>query len=286
MKYWITILILSIITVSLTTLINPPSDLPPDLILASSIGSVLGLITMASVLGGIFYLFSRSMKSFFTGWLLAYLILSSGSLYEAFYTSNGTEKVGNETFVSDSNSYSNPRATDSMDKADQNMSFTLSDLEDNPTIFISHEYNFGIAFPGGNPNEIKGEFVEGTGSRFQFINDSTENVIIYSVTVINGKPIPKTVSTKDILNSTVDIYLELDSITEYENTKEFKNWGKRLVLFYDSVYPFGEIEIPKRTMILMDRQNAILYNLSVISDNRSILKKSLDDFASTFVLIE
>lgn len=240
-------------------------ELPAPLMILSAI---LGLVIFAapglSILLGIFGLFGKEKKSATFGILYSIGFVSIFS----FLSWYGGRDRGTHADVS----------TD----AD---SVTLSEFPENPHMFVSETYGFGIVFPNGNPDEINAEGMGTQGVRYQFLDEMAENPIVYSITAIKGPGVPDGSSVIHLLDATADTWMEIDQAVDFKETKKFVKWGDRDVLFYDSHFPQGEDRFPKRSMLLMRESDGVMFIVSVVSGVRNDLDEKLQNFASTLVLL-
>lgn len=208
-------------------------------------------------------------KSKFRGWFIFFCIL------EVLYSVGAYDLLSEEQ--------AQPSATTSTAPIEQ---VEVKRIPDNPHLFVSEEYGFGIIFPNGDPEEIQGEGMGTQGVRYQFLDEKEENPTVYSITAIKGPGVPEGLEVGHVLSSTADMWLKVDKAESFKETKKFMKWGTYDVLFYDSHFPEGEDRFPKRSMLLMRETDGVMFILSVVSGVRTDLDEKLQGFASTLVLIK
>jgi hypothetical protein len=237
-------------------------DLPTPLLILSGI---LGLVAFASpvisILLGIFGLFGEEKKSAAFGIIYSIVFVSIMACLSWY----GQQPKGIE---------SNPGSVE------------LTKIPENPHMFVSSDYGFGIIFPNGDPEEIAGEGMGAEGKRYQFLDETEDNPIVYSITTIRGPGVPEGLEVGHILSSTADMSLKVDKAESYKETKKFMKWGTYDVLFYDSHFPDGDERFPKRSMLLMREDDGVMFILSVVSAVKTDLNEKLQNFASTLVLMK
>lgn len=162
----------------------------------------------------------------------------------------------------------------------------MKTIPENPHMFVSDEYEFGIIFPNGDPDKIQGEGMGAQGVRYQFLDETVKNPVVYSVTAIRGPGVPEGLKAGHVLSSSADMWLKLDKAESYKETKKFMKWGTYDVLFFDSHYNEDENRFPKRSMLLMRESDNVMFTLSVVSGVRTGLDQKLQDFASSLVLMK
>lgn len=208
-------------------------------------------------------------KSKFKGWFVVFCIL------EVLYSIGAYDLLSEKQVQSSANTSSTH-----IEQVE------VKRIPDNPHLFVSEEYGFGIIFPNGDPDEIQAEGMGSQGVRYQFFDENEANPTVYSITAIKGPGVPDGLEAGHILSSTADMWLKIDKAESYKGTKKFMKWGERDVLFYDSHFAEGEARLPKRSMLLMRETDGGMFILSVISGVRNELDEKLQGFASSLVLLK
>lgn len=208
-------------------------------------------------------------KAKFKGWLTVFCIL------EVLYSIGAYDLLNEER----------TRSSESTTQASSEQ-VEVKRIPENPHLFVSDDYGFGIIFPNGEPEEIEAEGMGTQGVRYQFFDEKEENPTVYSITAIRGPGVPEGLEAGHILSSTADMWLKVDKAESYKGTKKFMKWGERDVLFYDSHFPEGEARLPKRSMLLMRESDGVMLILSVASGVRNELDEKLQGFASSLVLLK
>jgi len=68
--------------------------------------------------------------------------------------------------------------------------------------------------------------------RYQFFDEKVKNPTVYSITAIKGPGVPEGLEAGHILNSTADMWMEINKAESYKETKKFHSHpiGLRLSL--------------------------------------------------------
>ena len=155
-----------------------------------------------------------------------------------------------------------------------------------PNLFISEDFDFGIIFPGSEPQKNEVDYMEGNAARYQSYREiGKEDFAIYSVTATKQEGVPKDINLEVVLTYTADLYFSLSGNQQYEKSKTFSSWNNYKVLYYDSEYNSYGTNIPKRTMLLLRVSDGVMLDVSVVATKRQIAETSLSDFVSTLVLL-
>jgi len=169
---------------------------------------------------------------------------------------------------------------------EMNSTTSLKDsLFDDPNLFISINYKFGIVFPSTDPQEIEGGSTTNSGTRFQVLEEDGGNNYVYSVTATKGILIPENTSLKQMLYASANAVLMLNKAEQYKSSKKLINKGEYFAILFDSHYIHSGIELPKKTMLMIRESDSVLFDVSIIGTDIQGVEKRFADYAKTFVIL-